>query len=467
MIDSATLPIWLTALAAVLLGAAGLWLARVVSAKAEWPPAGGLLLLAVAAVVPNVPVTFGLSLDDILPLVGVALLALGVLRDRAAVREAWRSIESRTVRGLVVLAAEAIVFIVVAAAVSSVVNASGPVDAARLFARSGVRFLLIAAIVVLAVLANPPRRRAALLTHAIALVGTAEAAFGVVAYLLPLPGHMGLELARENSVLYENVPGRVAGTIGLSPDFLGALFLFTMPLSVALALESESRDHRLFWWAAAAVQALALGLSFTRVSLALAAVEVVVLILWRGRMRYIIPLGASLLPVAIFTPAIRRVTDDVPDRLALWTSGFRMMIDHPFFGVGSGNMVAVQLAQPLRYGYTTFGAADVNAHNTLLLAGAELGTLGFVAAVLLNVALAVLAARMLWLCFRDRRRQLAPAAASLAVLAFLVQGMVNDLFTVPVVSTMAALVIGGFLVVAPEEAPVAAVQGAGVRQTEG
>jgi O-antigen ligase len=466
VVDASTLPIWLTALAAVLLTAAALCIAIVASAKADWRPAGGLLLLAVSPTVPHVPVTFGLSLDDILPLVAVVLLALGVLRDRAAVRDAWRLIGSKTVRGLAVLAAEAIVFVVGAAAFSSVANASGPADAFRLFARSGVRYLLMAVIVVLAVLANPPRRRMALLTHAIALVGAAEATFGVIAYVLPLPGRMGLELARKNSVLYENVPGRVAGTIGLSPDFLGALFLFTVPLTVALALESGSRRDRVFWWAAAGVQALALGLTFARVSLVLVAAEVVVLMLWRGRMRYIVPLGACLLPVAIFTPAIRRISDDVPDRLALWTSGFRMMIDHPFFGVGSGNMVAVELAQPARYGHTAFGAAEVNAHNTLLLAGAELGTMGFVAAVLLNVALAVLAARMLWLCFRDKR-QLAPAAASLAVLAFLVQGMVNDLFTVAVVGTLAAVVIGGFLVVDPDELPAAIPEGGGQGQTEG
>ena len=196
------------------------------------------------------------------------------------------------------------------------------------------------------------------------------------------------------------------------------------------------------------VQALALGLTFTRASLALVIVEVLILMTWRGRLRYLVPLGAALLPVAMFTPAIQRLTADIPDRLALWLTGFRMMIDHPLFGVGSGNMVAVELAQPARYRYTAFGTAQVNAHNTVLLAGAELGVLGFVAVLLLNVALTVLATRMLWLCLRGKL-QLAPAAASLAVLAFLVQGMVNDLFTVAVVATMAALVIGGFLVSIP------------------
>ena len=460
MVDAATLPVWVTGLAAAVLVVAAFVVARIASATAKWPPAGGLLLLALSPTVPNVPVTFGLSLDDVLPIVAVAVLAAGILRDRAALGDGWRRIESKTVRRIALLGAEGLVLVLGAAAISSIANASGPVDAVRLFARGGIRFLLMAAIVVVAVLANPPRRRVTLLTHAIALVGVAEAAFGLFAYFVRLPGGAGLEVTRINSVLYRSVPGRISGTIGLSPDFLGALFLFTLPLTVALALESKDRGHRLFWWAAAGVQTLALGLTFTRASLGLAVVEIVVLMLWRGRMRYIVPLAASLLPVAIFTPAIQRLGSDTPDRFALWISGFRMMIDHPLFGVGSGNMVAAELAQPALYRNTAFGTARVNAHNTILLAGAELGALGFVAVVLFNVVLGALAFRMLWLCFRGKRQPI-PAAAALGVLAFLVQGMVNDLFTVAVVGTLAAVVVGGFLLIDPDETQAIVDEGGG------
>ena len=155
MVDADTLPLWLTALAAIGLAALAVLVARLASARTNWPPAGGLLLLVVAATVPHVPVTLGLSLDDILPLVAVAFLAWGVFQDRAGVRETWRLIESRLVRALALLAAEAMILLAVAAVVASVANATDPVEAFRLFARSGVRYLLMAVIVVLAVLANP------------------------------------------------------------------------------------------------------------------------------------------------------------------------------------------------------------------------------------------------------------------------------------------------------------------------
>ena len=444
MIDAAALPLWLTALSALALTVVAVATARAVSVKTGWEPAGALVILALSPLAPHVPVSMGLSLDDVPPVVGTALLLRCIVQDRRDLRSAWRCLP-RAVRGIAMIAGEAIVLVVIAAAVSSVANAAGPVDAFRLFARSGIRYLLLSSIVVLAAMTDPPEWRTSIVARTLAVVGTAEATFGVLAYVLPLPGRLGLELTRRSSVLFDTVPGRVAGTIGLSPDFLGALFLFTIPFTVVVALETQGRNSRSIAWAAVIVQGLALGLTFARASLALVLLEVAVLVLWRGSKRYLVPLAASLVPVALLTPAVERLAADVPDRLALWTSGFRMMIDHPLVGVGSGNMVAVELAQPDRYLHTVFGAAQVNAHNTIILAGAELGVLGFAGLLLLNLSLALLAGRMLWLAIRGKRR-LASAAAALAVLSFLVQGMVNDLFTVAVVGVVAAMVVGSTLV---------------------
>ena len=64
----------LTLLIALVGAASGWWLAR----RTSWAPAAGLALLVATPLVPHVPVLGGLSLDDILPLFGIAFLAFAV-----------------------------------------------------------------------------------------------------------------------------------------------------------------------------------------------------------------------------------------------------------------------------------------------------------------------------------------------------------------------------------------------------
>ena len=66
--------IGLTGLIALVGAVAGWWLAR----RAAWAPAAGLALLVATPLVPHVPVLGGLSLDDILPLLGIVFLAFAV-----------------------------------------------------------------------------------------------------------------------------------------------------------------------------------------------------------------------------------------------------------------------------------------------------------------------------------------------------------------------------------------------------
>jgi len=91
--------VWVTGLAAAVLVVAAFVVARIASATAKWPPAGGLLLLALSPTVPNVPVTFGLSLDDVLPIVAsLCLLPASFVIERA--RRRWRVSSRRRFAGL-------------------------------------------------------------------------------------------------------------------------------------------------------------------------------------------------------------------------------------------------------------------------------------------------------------------------------------------------------------------------------
>ena len=295
-----------------------------------------------------------------------------------------------------------------------------------------------------------------------ALLGTAEAAVGLAGFFLPLGG-LGLEPTRKFSVLYFEVPGRIAGTLGISPNFLGAIFILTIILTAGLAIEAVERRERIGWWASVLVQSLALTLTFTRASLGLALVGLVVLLLLRGRLRFIVPVlvvvavgfattptrpadpGDAGSPIGPTPVAIQRLTGDVPDRLALWYSATLMMLDHPLTGVGPGRTVEVAQANPDRYVDTPLGEARNNAHNTVLLAGAEVGIGGAVGSFLVNLAIALAGLGVL---LHSRRREVGviETAGAVAVLGYLAQGMVNNLFNVAAAGVVFAVVAGAYVI---------------------
>jgi hypothetical protein len=440
----------LLGLAAVILAigfVAGVGLSR----ATRWGPAGGLALLVATPLIPHVPVVGGLSLDDLLPLLGIGFLAATVdLRRITTVKVPW----------LLVIG---LGLAIVAGIVSSIANAPSISDAIVMLLRSPGRYTYLAVIVALVALAEPADRRQLLVARAMALLGTTEAIIGLAGFFLPLGG-LALEPTRKFSVLYFEVPGRIAGTLGISPNFLGAIFILTMVITTGLAIQATERRERILWWASVLVQSLALTLTFTRASLALALGALFVLLLLRGRVRYFVPVllvvalgflttppraddtgGEGGSPLSGTPVAVQRLTDDVPDRLALWYSAAAMMLDHPLTGVGPGRTIEAAQSDPARYIRTPVGYASNNAHNTVLLAGAELGILGAIGAFLVNLAigLAALAA-----VFRGWRRRITAVemAGAIAVLGYLAQGMVNNLFNVAAAGVVFAVVAGAYVI---------------------
>lgn len=426
----------------------GLLAGRLIARRTGWAPAAGIALLVATPLVPHVPVIGGLSLDDILPLLGVAYLATAVDLSRLGrVRIPW-------------LLVVGVALAVTAGIISSIANGTSPAQTVTMLLRSPGRYAFLAVIVTLVALAEPATQRGLLTARAMALLGTAEAAFGLAAFFLPLGG-IGLEPTRKFSVLYFEVPGRIAGTLGISPNFLGAIFVLTIVLTAGLAIDAREGRQKALLWASILLQTLALTLTFTRASLGLAIVALAVLLLLRGRIRYMVPVlavvgvGFLTTPSAASEPgsnpttpappvAVVRLTSDVPDRLALWYSATLMMVDHPFTGVGPGR--TLQLARSVdRYGDTPFGAAENSAHNSVLLAGAETGVLGALGALLINLGFALASLRIL---FRARRAGIAAieVAGAVAVLGYLAQGMVNNLFSVAAAGAVFAVVAGAYVV---------------------
>ncbi len=407
-----------------------------------WRFAGSLLVLAMTPLVPNVHITLGFSLDDIPAIVGLVglLLALAPFEDfpRLAVK---RQVLIGLAIGLAVL--------FVAGVISSLLVAESPFDFFRMVMRSSGRLAMLAVIAVAVAWAVSRREGAAeFVASAVAVVGTFEAVFGIVAFLVPLPGDIGLGSEKgPRSALFGEVPGRITGTLGVGANFLGAILMVSLLLTVGLAIEARTRRARLVWLACAVVQIIGLTLTFSRAPIGLAAVGVVAVVLLARRPVLAVPIIGAGIVITLLTPLGERFVSDATNRLALWYAAVLLMIDHPLTGVGTGEMLATMRDWPERYIDTPLGRAGASAHNSVLLAGAELGVLGAAGALLLHLSLAALALLVL---FRARHaRSAIHIAGAIAVLAFEAQAVVNNLFTVGVTSVMAAIFVGAFLLAPP------------------
>jgi O-Antigen ligase len=418
--------------------------ARLIGACLGWPPAGALVVLAMTPLVPHVELALGLSLDDVLPVVGLVLL-IPTLRD-------WHSLTGllKGHQTAVRLVLVGVALAMLAGLIASLLNAVDLHGFVRYLGRSTGRYAfltLIAASVGAAVARHSTGQKT--VARAVAVMGTLEAALGLFAFVVPLPYRMGLGRTRPWSVLFGHVPGRISGTLGMSANFTGAVLMVSLIITVGLLAKAETTRGRVGWGLAAIPQLVALTFTFSRAPLALGIVGLTVLLILVSRPILLAPLAAILGVAALLTPLLGRFTSDVTNRLALWFTGFHIMLDHPIAGVGPGQMVNAIRKHPDLYLQNPLGRAISSAHNSILLAGAETGILGAIGLLLANLGLLWLAAAVLRRALPNRRHAILPITGAIAVICFVAQSMVNNLFTVGVTSVMLAIVVGAFLLPAP------------------
>jgi O-antigen ligase len=446
MLDVVKQPAMLAVLAAGLIVGAVL-VAHQISRRLNWDPAGPIALIAAAPLMPHVAVIASISFDDLLPLVGLAMLAWRLPVPRLS--------RDPLVRGLLV----AVLVALAARVASAVANGGGLEGTVLMLGQAIARPMVLLGMAAYVAATEPTEHRQRFAMVAIASVGTFEAVFGLVAFVVPRPGDIGLQAARELTSVYGVCRGLINGTLGLSANHLGAVFVLSLPLTVALAVRGPGLA-RWGWLLAASAQSAALVLTFTRSSIFIAGVLAIALLIYQRR--FLLMAGALVVTTAIllaFAFSVGCTTSkssggvggivggrisDGNDRLALWYAAAHIMADHPLYGVGLDRMQAVLGEDPLRYKHTPFGPATSSAHNTILLAGAETGIVGALAMVAINLALALLALRCLWRGWR--RRDVLLAAPGLVIGGYLVQGMFNNLFSVPATSSILALLVGAFAI---------------------
>ena len=437
--------------------AAGYVGARIISRLADWGPAGPIALIAAAPLVPRIHLIASLTADDLLPLLGLGLLALrtpfpGLTSDR------WAR-----------LALLAVAVATIARIASGVANGGGLEGTLLILVQAVARPVVLLGIVAYTAATLPEDRRHRAIVVAIAAVGTYEAVFGLVAFTLGLPGGAGLQGARAYTSVHNICPGLISGTLGLSANHMGAMFVLSAPLTLALAVKAHGRTQWL-WLLSGSAQMAALLLTFTRSSTLLGVALVAAFLIYERRFVLLAALTAATAVLVVSATSIGCVPrssepgtgtppgavfgdrfSDGNDRLALWYAAGRIMVDHPIFGVGLGLMLDTVKAEPERYSDTPFGPATSSAHNTILLAGAETGVLGALAVASLNIVLAAIALRCAW---RGRARgDPLLVAVGMVMIGYLVQGMVNNLFSIPATSSLLALLVGGFVLPRSEAEP--------------
>jgi O-antigen ligase len=448
MLDLLMQPAVLVVLAAALVVGAVL-AARQVSRRLTWNPAGPIALIAAAPLLPHVGVIASVSFDDLLPLVGLGMLAWSLPVPRLS--------RDPLVRGLLV----AVLVAFAARVASAVANGGGLEGTVLMLGQAVARPVVLLGLAAYVAASEPTERRQRFAMVAIASVGTFEALFGLIAFVVPLPGGIGLQAAREMTSVYGVCRGLINGTLGLSSNHLGAVFVLSLPLTVALAVRGPGWA-RWGWLLAASAQAAALVLTFTRSSIYIAGLLTVTLLIFQRRvvlMAAAMGVTTAILLAVAFSVGCAGASSpggggvgslvggrisDGNDRLALWYAAAHIMVDHPLFGVGLDRMPVVLDEDPVRYQRTPFGTASNSAHNTILLAGAETGFVGALAILAINVGLAVLALRCLWRGWR--RRDVLLPAPGLVIGGYLVQGMFNNLFSVPATSSILALLVGAFAI---------------------
>lgn len=378
----------------------------------RWEVMTFTVLVAITPAVPTIAVAGSpVDLSDIPPLAAalVGLIALG--RHRL-----WRSVRLRRFPEAWALMVVALFTLVAAARIGSVHAVFvGP-----------ARWAFTAVMVLLAYLLIRTRADALRLLGALVLVGAFEAIVGLAALIAqwsPRDGLIGATITPGNmgSIGWMRIYGRITGTTGMAATFLAGFLALVLPVAVALVMTATHR-RRTWWIVATTLVALGLVFTLSRVPIGLAGIAVVALVVSTTRRSIWLPFVLASAALFLLTPLRDRLTNFTTDRVDLWRTGWRVFLDHPWFGVGPGRYLHILPAY-----VDPDSPLATTPHNSLLYLAAESGLL---AAVALAVAIG------LSLRYLPSREPVA-LGAMLGLFAFALNAMTTNLYSIPSIALAA------------------------------
>jgi putative inorganic carbon (HCO3(-)) transporter len=218
----------------------------------------------------------------------------------------------------------------------------------------------------------------------IARVATTEQRI-VGVYMTLVLAHLFLVIANPNLILSPESRSYVQGGtfLGDGNDFALSVCILLAPTLYA-ALNGPTRARRLIYWGFVAI--LFLCVVGTQSRGGTLAAGAVLALLWYGSQRKfqgLLGLGIVVLAVLAYAPSVYfermgTITDyenesSAQGRIIAWKAGFKMAVDHPVFGAGTGNF-------PTEFGskYATPGFPWMTAHSMYFLVMGELGFTGLI-----------------------------------------------------------------------------------------
>ena len=242
------------------------------------------------------------------------------------------------------------------------------------------------------------------------------------------------------------------------PNQLAGFEAMVFPAAVALLVAGRGARARTLALASSALIVAGLALSLSRGGLVAMAGALILMLGWRPFRRAVVVAALGVTGLAVVSPSLQGLphTDvvvtrasiveqrlssigyaahGVDPRFELWRTTPDIIRDHLPLGVGVGNFPNAAV----RYGLVdASGLPYDHAHNLILTVGAELGLLGLVAVTWAAVALSRLLIRA---CRRSADPALAFAVAA-GLVAFMVEGLVDDLLASNFIAATVAILAG-------------------------
>ena len=376
-------------------------------------PAAAIALFLLGALIPastGIDIVRGISLDDFATLVALAMALIWMATNRSS----W-TVPRVAVPLLALIAWLLVTFVIVGPSLRALLVGPG-------------RWSIYAVMLIAAISWFHDRRlRWWFVGVLIAIAGT-QSLIAIWAYHADwlIDGfYVGIERFRWYEPLFDDVPGRATGLLGISSNFFGAYTLIPAFIALGAAVRSRSQWMSAALIAAFAVFAYAGILSYTRmtlVALLLGLIGYVVV----ARPYRVVPAVVVIVALAVVaTPIVSRFQEG-NNRQALAGEAGQTIFDNPFAGVGSGNYLDAELE-------SGGDVITVTPHNSFLLQASESGIVG---GLLLVIAVAaVLAAAWGGSIPRRAGPGVMATAAFAAMGAVLVQTMSNNLLHIPPVAT--------------------------------
>ncbi|MFZ5596405.1 MAG: O-antigen ligase family protein [Bacillota bacterium] len=280
------------------------------------------------------------------------------------------------------------------------------------------------------------RRQFDALTRGAVAVGVLVSLVGIYQYVT------GVQMPAEWVDQAEEGVTRVFSIV-TSPNVLGSLLLFFIPLALARMLIAKNRQSRLAYLSALGVLLACMVMTYSRGAWLALAVSITVMgLLYSPRL--IIAMGVGGLAGILFVPGISSrlsymlspaymASSQRAGRIARWTLGLEKLTENPFLGTGFGNFGGAVAARRIPGSYYV--------DNFYLKTAVESGLIGLLALIWLLVG----ALRCGYDAFKkisDGSLKIMAAAILAGLTGVVTHNLVENIFEVPMMTTYFWLMAG-------------------------